>query len=146
MSNDIEKLSAAFKRMIHILTAGNNHPSDYAGVMLFRAEVHILELIGKNPGITSSAITLKMNVTKGAVSQITAKLFAKNLIIKKPSAHDNKSLELFLTDKGKEVFSFHEKKETSLKKRILSEAGSIKPDELNRFISIVDIMTEFMNE
>mgnify|MGYP001030509178 FL=1 len=146
MNYEIEKLSAAFKRMIHVLTAGNNRPSDYAGIMLFRAEVHILELIGKNPGITSSAITAKMNVTKGAVSQITAKLFAKNLIIKSPSIHDIKTLELFLTDKGKEVFTCHEMRENALKKRILSEAGSIKPEEINRLISIVDVMTDFMKD
>ena len=146
MNNEVEKLSAAFKRMIHVLTAGNNRPSDYAGIMLFRAEVHILELIGKNPGITSSSITAKMNVTKGAVSQITAKLFAKNLIIKSPSIHDIKTLELYLTDKGKEVFICHETRERALKKRIISEAGNIKPEEINRLISIVDVMTDFMKD
>ncbi|HQA52002.1 MAG TPA: helix-turn-helix domain-containing protein, partial [Spirochaetota bacterium] len=88
MNNDLDKMSDAFKRLIHSLTAGNNLPSDYAGVLLFRSEVHILEIIGKNPGITSSAITTKMKVLKGAVSQITSKLFNKNLIKKSPSRHD----------------------------------------------------------
>lgn len=139
-------MSDAFKRLIHSLTAGNNLPSDYTGVLLFRAEVHILEIIGKNPGITSSAITSKMNVTKGAVSQITAKLFSKNLIKKSPSCHDAKTLELTLTDKGKEVFALHKKKENTLKNRILTEAANLKPEEINRFTSIIDIMTDFIDE
>ena len=146
MNNDIDKLSDAFKRMIHVLSAGNNSPSEYAGVPLFRAEVHILELIGNNPGITSSAITSKMNVTKGAVSQITAKLFQKNLIKKIQSVHDAKTLELFLTDKGKEVFAFHEKRDADLKKRILADAENIAPDQLKQMISIIDTMTDFMKE
>ncbi len=146
MNNDLEKMSDAFKRLIHSLTVGNNLPSDYAGVLLFRAEVHILEIIGKNPGITSSAITSKMNVTKGAVSQITAKLVNKNLIKKTPSSHDAKTLELNLTDKGKEVFDFHKIKENTLRNKILTETGNLKPEEINRFISIIDIMTAFIDE
>ena len=146
MNNDLEKMSDAFKRLIHSLTAGNNIPSDYAGVLLFRSEVHILEIIGKNPGITSSAITTKMNVTKGAVSQITSKLFNKNLIKKTPSSHDAKTLELNLTDKGKEVFDFHKIKENTLKNKILTETGNLKPEDIKSLTSIIDIMTDFINE
>jgi len=146
MNNDLDKMSDAFKRLIHSLTAGNNLPSDYAGVLLFRSEVHILEIIGKNPGITSSAITTKMNVTKGAVSQITSKLFNKNLIKKTPSSHDAKTLELNLTIKGKDVFDFHKIKENTLKNKILTETGNLKPDDIKRLTSIIDIMTDFINE
>ncbi|MBP8081910.1 MAG: MarR family transcriptional regulator [Spirochaetes bacterium] len=146
MSKDVEKLFSSFKRMIHVLATGNNNPSDYAGVMLFRAEVHILELIGENPGITTSSITAKMNVTKGAVSQITAKLFKKNLIKKIPSIHDAKILELYLTEKGKDVFVFHDKREASLKNKIISETANLKPDEINRLVSIIDIMTDFIDK
>ncbi|HOF34131.1 MAG TPA: MarR family transcriptional regulator [Spirochaetota bacterium] len=146
MNNDLDKMSDAFKRLIHSLTAGNNLPSDYAGVLLFRSEVHILEIIGKNPGITSSAITTKMNVTKGAVSQITSKLFNKNLIKKTPSSHDAKTLELNLTIKGKDVFDFHKIKENTLKNKILTETGNLKPEDIKRLTSIIDIMTDFINE
>ena len=146
MNNDLDKMSDAFKRLIHSLTAGNNLPSDYAGVLLFRSEVHILEIIGKNPGITSSAITTKMNVTKGAVSQITSKLFNKNLIKKTPSSHDAKTLELNLTIKGKDVFDFHKIKENTLKNKILTETGNLQPEDIKRLTSIIDIMTDFINE
>ncbi len=61
------------KKLIHVLSTGNNKPIAYGEVALYRAEVHILEVIEENEGITATEITEKLKITKGAVSQIIIK-------------------------------------------------------------------------
>ena len=146
MENNKKDLIKAFKRMIHILSTGNNKPVKYGKVELYRAEVHILEIIEKNEGIIATGITQMMAVTKGAVSQIITKLQKKGLIIKKDKGDNLKIKELFLTEKGKEVIKYHEEREKALIMSLGSDFETLKDEDIKKFTNIINRVSEHIVE
>jgi len=144
--NETEQMMTAFKRLIHVLSTGKNRPFRYGDVSIHRAEVHILELIGKNQGITASGIGKIMPVTKGAISQTLKKLKERKLIQTTESESDRKIIELYLTKKGKTVLDLHEAREKTLIKKIAPELKDIDDDTLGRFTAVINHISDFADE
>ncbi len=81
---------------------------DYgSGDILFPAEIHLLDLIGRNPGITVTGLARRQRVTKGAVSQVVKKLGNKGLVRKCRALDSEKSILLILTERGTLAFVGH---------------------------------------
>ncbi len=139
-----EKLDLAFKRLINALATGKKTPYKYGNVILFRAEVHILEIIGKNLGVTASYIVNEMGVTKGAISQIIAKLQKKGLLRKSFRGSNLKSQELSITEKGKDVLRFHDEHEKKLINKIKPELDKLSTKDLERIIAIINAVADFV--
>lgn len=74
----------------------------------FRGEIHIIKVIGDEPGIISLDIAKKMNVTKAVISKTLTKLEQRGFIEKREDEEDRKKKQLFLTERGKEAYGFHE--------------------------------------
>lgn len=146
MENTHEKLFFSFKRLIHILTTGKKTSKEYGGVPLYKAEVHILEIIGKNPGITGSDIAKKMEVTKGAISQIISKLLKKDLMEKRIYEDNMRIHELHLTPQGLGVFEQHILHEQRLIDSILEDLKKCSEKDINAFTSIVDSLADYIVE
>jgi DNA-binding MarR family transcriptional regulator len=144
MKKEQEKLIHAFKRLIHVLTTGKNTPFEYSNITLYRAEVHILEIIGKQSGIIAADIVDSMEVTKGAISQIISKLFNKGLIHKSAKADNMKTQELYLTKKGMDVLLYHDEHEKELMKKIMSELKNCRTEDVEKFVLIVNSITDFI--
>ena len=144
MRTEEEKLMLAFKRLIHLLTTGKRSPHEFGGISLYRAEVHILEIIGQRPGISGSDIVKDMKVTKGAVSQIISKLWKKGLLEKSPNAHDMKIQELSLTRKGIEVLFHHSQHEMKLVQKVRSELTKCSAKDIHAFTTIVTLVADFV--
>ena len=145
MSKEIKRLANSFKRLIHVLSSGKNKPVKYGSHELFRAEVHILEIIAKNRGITATEITKRMDVTKGAISQIIIKLLKKKLIKKEPRTDDLKIQELFLTPEGESVIKFHTKHERILLVSLEKELESLDGKQIDIFSNIVNKLADHID-
>ncbi len=92
-----------FERMDELARIQKN-PRDYGtGIPVYQAEMAVLDMIHFYPEMNVSAISEKMNVTKSAVTQITAKLIEKGLIEKYAAAKNKKERFFNLTDTGKQV-------------------------------------------
>jgi DNA-binding MarR family transcriptional regulator len=146
MRNEEAEIIHAFKRLIHVLTAGKRTPREYGGVTLYRAEVHILEIIGKRSGITASDIVNAMDVTKGAISQIISKLSAKGLLQKSSRAENMRIQELCLTEKGAEVLLHHNEREKELMEKVMPEIEKYRTEDLARFVTIVNSVIDFVKK
>jgi DNA-binding MarR family transcriptional regulator len=144
MRSEEEKLMLAFKRLIHLLTTGKRSPHQFGNTSLYRAEVHILEIIGKRPGISGSDIVKDMKVTKGAVSQIISKLSKKGLLEKSRSADDMKVQELNLTKKGVEALFHHSEHEKILVQKARSELTKCSVEDIGAFTTIVTLVADFV--
>jgi DNA-binding MarR family transcriptional regulator len=143
MRKEEEKLVLSFKRLVHILTTGRNASFEYGGANLFRSEVHILEMIGKRKGITASEIAGLMGVTKGAVSQVIAKLSEKGLIERTPRSDNAKVQDIHMTQKGIAAMADHDKHEEKLVRSVMAELKNCGTEEIERFIGIVDAVADF---
>jgi DNA-binding MarR family transcriptional regulator len=138
-----EKLVLAFKRLFHVLTTGKRKPHEFGDTPLYGAEVHVLEIIGKQPGIAATDIVSDMQVTKGAVSQIVSKLRRKELVKNPPKAGNMKIHELYVTQKGMEVLLLHDEHEKELMLKMTAELQKCRPEDIPIFTSMVNTLADF---
>lgn len=75
---------------------------------LFNSEIHMIKAIKENEGIHVTGLAHLLGVTKGAVSQILAKLEKKGLIVKEKDVDNQSRLVLRLTPKGEIAHMNHE--------------------------------------
>jgi DNA-binding MarR family transcriptional regulator len=109
-TDKIHELKEAFLRIINKFNELEKIPIDHGtGDLLYASEINTLEIIGKSPGINFTQIARKRGVTKGAVSQIVAKLVRKGLVVKKQALDNGKTVLLELSDMGAIAFENHEK-------------------------------------
>jgi DNA-binding MarR family transcriptional regulator len=72
------------------------------------SEIHTIDAIGVERGVLMSELANRLQVTKGAVSQIVVRLEDKNLVKRTPNPTDSRSVIVSLTEKGKSAFQAHE--------------------------------------
>lgn len=71
-------------------------------------EMRILGEIGRHPSITANELTKWLNIKKSYLSRKLSKLERESYIFKEKDSEDSRSLQLYLTDKGKELNSYME--------------------------------------
>ena len=76
--------------------------------LLYPSEIHVIDVIGMNEDMTTTKIAESLGITKGAVSQITAKLIDKKLIRKQDGKGINE-VYLSLTKDGINAYHGHQK-------------------------------------
>lgn len=105
-------------------------PRDFgSGDLLYKSEVHTLTAIGHNPGINLTSLSVKMNVSKSAVSKFVSKLLDKCLIRKTTEGDNKKEVIFYLTDKGQTVFEGHEAYRKSSFAEIYELLAHLKTEE-----------------
>lgn len=98
------------ERIIHKYNQRESHKRDYGvDVPLTHTEVHLIAVIGEQPGIGVKALAGAKGVTTGAASQMVRKLVEKGLVQKQISAESEAKVELTLTEKGQKCFVEHQK-------------------------------------
>ena len=109
--------------------------------LLYVAEVHMIEIIGSYGQITTTQLAQVLSITKGAVSQTTAKLFGKGLIEKHNSKERTNEVFISLSEKGKLVFNYHRKMHADMMQQIEGELKQLSPESIkavNKIIAIID--------
>ncbi|HWR09097.1 MarR family transcriptional regulator [Sporomusa sp.] len=76
-------------------------------VKLSLAECHVIDCIERNALINTTAIAKKLNITKGGISKITAKLIKKDMIEVQRLANNQKETYYTLTPLGRKIFGVH---------------------------------------
>ena len=146
MRPEDRELIHEFKRLIHVLSMGKRTSIQYGNMELYRAEVHILEIIGDAKAVTATDIARNLEVTKGAISQVIAKLFNKGLLRKERRDGNSKRQELHLTPNGKKVLAAHEEREHSLLTQVGTRLKRLRPEDVKDFSEIVKHITHFISE
>nr|WP_312579935.1 MarR family transcriptional regulator [Sedimentibacter sp.] len=73
------------------------------------SEYHVIDCIGKNHLPNSTFIAKQLDMTKGAISKITAKLVSKGLINANRLDNNKKEVYFTLTSQGKDAYEVHER-------------------------------------
>lgn len=139
------RLTHEFKRLIHLLSVGKRKPISFDGIELYRAEIHIIEIIGMSDGVTVTELAEMLTVTKGAISQIVNKLHAKELIEKTDKDTRNKVI-LSLSPKGRVVFSLHNNHEGQLLTSIREKLDGISEADVIKFAEVVSEISGFIGK
>lgn len=109
MEKRIKHLSEALLRAVSKMNRSEKRARSYGTeVMLHPSEVHAAMLIGNNPEQHVSELARIAGITRGAVSQVVAKLEKKGLVKKVTNPDSNLRTIPQLTDMGWKAYRNHE--------------------------------------
>ena len=105
----LRRFDQVFHRVLNKMNKLEKKPRHYGtDHLLYGSEIHTIEAIGHNPGISVTELADFQGVTKGAVSQLIQKLEKKNLIIRMKNMNSDKQVFLKLSDIGNIAFTVHD--------------------------------------
>lgn len=96
----------------------------------YRGEIHIIKMIGDYPGIFSSEIARRFGITRAVVHKTLLKLEERELVTKTQNDADKKRVPLFLTEKGRLAYLFHEEYHNRHDKALFEYVGGLSQPEL----------------
>ncbi|MBW1988461.1 MAG: MarR family transcriptional regulator [Deltaproteobacteria bacterium] len=104
----IHDLRRLFFRVVNKASHLARRPLDYGtGDILHPSQMHAIEMVGENPGISVTALAKRLGITKGAVSQMVKKLEELDMLSRYKQRGDAKAVLLKLGKKGKIAFATH---------------------------------------
>lgn len=107
-------------------------------------ECHVIDCIERNPLINAIGISQKMNITKGGISKIAAKLLKKKLINTYRLEGNKKEVFYSLTPRGKEVFLIHEQLHKKAYEKIGLLLDHYTAPELKRISDFLSELSEIV--
>jgi len=136
------ELFERWARIINKMSKSENLPRDFGtGDLLFPSEIHTLCVIGSLPGIRITDLSVRLGVTKGAVSRIAKKMEGKGLIEKYQEPGNDKEILLRLTLIGKKAYLGHKEYHKKAFGQILKEMEKLTREQavfLFRFLSMME--------
>lgn len=109
-------------------------------------DVHTLDAIERNPGLTSAELCEKMRRSKSFVSQILNKMENKGYLIRVEDELDAKKKHLFVTQAGKELCQQHNDfDERTLLKTYNYLLRDCTPEEIDNFYKVMSVYNNIMN-
>lgn len=100
----IHYLLKIIARYEKFMKSARNYGTD---VPIHYSEIHTVAAIAKNPGIHISGLAEHFGYTRGAVSEVVAKLEKKGLLVKEEDPENLSRLRLTLTKKGERAQGEH---------------------------------------
>ena len=71
------------------------------------SEIHLIEVVGQNEGLSVTGLAKHLGITKGAVSQMLKRLETKEIIVKKVDPTNISRITVSLSTKGKVAYYSH---------------------------------------
>lgn len=148
MNKDLMQLVESFYQITGKINKQRNNLISFEGTEpLNTAAIHLIDVVGKHPEYNATQIAETLGNTKGAVSQMTAKLEAKKLIVRKQSDVNDKEITFILTESGQKVYDGHERLHAKLYQRLSEILDEFSPEDVAKikkaFAAIDACMTEY---
>jgi Transcriptional regulators len=99
------------------------------------SEVHCIEFIGMHTDVNVTKLAETFYMTLGAISKLTKKLISKGIIESYKKPENKKEIYFKLTEKGKTVYTIHEKLHNEFKERDKEVFEDVKDEELDIMIN-----------
>ena len=133
-----------FSRMINKFNYIEKTPKDFGtGSLLHPSEIHLIETIGKAPGINVTQLAEKHGISKAAISQKLKKLEKKDLVERFKDNENEKVVLLKLTAKGKIAFKGHERFHSIMDSGIFKKINEMPPAKRKDFERILDEINRY---
>ncbi|HOT45657.1 MAG TPA: MarR family winged helix-turn-helix transcriptional regulator [Spirochaetota bacterium] len=113
-------------------------PIDFGtGDLLYPGEIHTIDEIGKNNGKTVTELCAIFGVTKGAVSQLIARIEEKGYVKKIRNEDFGKEKIISLTQKGRKAFEAHARLHNAVDDDFVKHIGNVSVEEVEQFKRIL---------
>lgn len=114
--------------------------------MLYPSEVHMIEVIGSHEKLTATRIAEKLGITKGAVSQTSAKLLEKKLIQKSLSESGKNEILISLTQQGYTVYQNHRKLHADMLEKITRVLNQMPKESIRSMEKLIDVVEQSLDD
>ena len=124
--------------IIRLLGEENRRSRDYGGVLLSHGEVLFLGCVARNPDGNVSALSERLGITKGAITQMADKLLKKELIEVVRREGNQKERYFRLTERGEAAKRAHERFHEQTNRelcRYISTLDDRETDAVFRFLA-----------
>nr|MBN2277262.1 MarR family transcriptional regulator [candidate division Zixibacteria bacterium] len=143
MENRKDKLGEVLLRILNKYVDNQKKPRHYGlEEFLYPAEVHLITLIGPNPGLGVTDLAKRGGVTRGAISQMAQKLVNKGLITKKQDPGSGTRVIFELTNKGKIAFYSHQRMHDDVDRELLAFVESLRPEQFRILVRFLDLFEQ----
>lgn len=140
MKNEISYL-IQFEKVLRISNKINEALKEprYFGTdqLLFPSEIHIIDIIGRNPEINITEIAEKMGIRKSAIPKVVQKLIQKDMVRHCKEKKNKKVVQLELTGIGKTAYGYHLKFHENFSKDIIKKFNNFTSDEMKFFNEVM---------
>lgn len=137
---DEKRIFHEFVELVELISNSKTKPIVFEGIeqVFYRGEVHIIQIIGDNPGIFSSELARKINVSRAVVHKSLLSLVNKDLVLKEKSKNDKKKYKLYLSDQGKVVHQAHEMSYNSNESHLVQSLKHMTDIEIDAVADFID--------
>lgn len=97
-----------FSRVVKLWQKLESRPRNFGTEdNLTSSEIHMIEVVGLNEGLSVTELARRLGITKGAVSQTLKRLDEKSLIVKEADSSNSSRITVNLSTKGKVAYFSH---------------------------------------
>jgi len=108
MNKEYQIIHGKFESLMELAQKLDKMPKAFGtGQDLTHSEIHLIEIVGDNPGLSVTDIATLIGVTKGAISQNLKRLEAKGLSSKSQDPKNLSRTIVALSAKGKTAYWAH---------------------------------------
>ena len=141
--HSIEEFTDCLVRLFNKAAAIEREPVDTGdGVLLFTSEIHLIDMAGRFPEESMTALAARLGITKGAVSQTAKKLEQKGYLVRAGADGDNKTVFLRLTETGWRAYHWHRTYHDAVNARLGEVFIRLPPGERARLLALLSRMEE----
>ncbi len=132
-----------FRKIIFKINQNDKKPKNFGtDTLMYQSEIHFIEAMGINEGISTSSMVQKLQITNGAITQIANKLIKKGLMERFKKADNKKVVYYRLTEKGKIAFRNHQEFHSELNEKMVNYVSSLSNDHLNALMGLLKILEQ----
>ncbi len=107
-------------------------------------EARVIHLLYHQDGLLQEKLTKLLLIDKSAVTRILKNMEEKGLIIKQISLKDKRNYEIYLTSKGRSLYSFIDQTFENVSDKMVNGLNSLEKEQLNQMLhTIAKNMEEF---
>lgn len=115
------------------------------GEKLYPSEFHVIVAVGSNYENTVTGLSKRLEITKGAVSQVVNKLHEKGFLNKERNKEYGKEIILSLTEKGWNAFKVQEDFHKKMEVEFINHLGAVTHEQMDSFLLILSRIEEYID-
>jgi len=145
MKPELLTIHGKFQSLLKLTIALDRSPKRFGtDELLTHSEIHLIEIIGSNEGLSVTDIGKAMGVTKGAVSQNLKKLEDKQYTDKSPDPENRSRSIVGLTAKGWTAYWAHKHWHETMDGGFAQYINDLSDDELSIIIAFLERTEDFL--
>ncbi len=107
--------------------------------LLYQSEIHCIDAIGMDGESNASQLSARLNISNGAVTQVTNKLLKKKLIEKYQKAANHKEVYFRLNEEGRLAYESHRQFHQAFYDKVVAYLQSLTPEQIEGILGYIAV-------